>query len=362
VTVTRNTNEAYMKKEFILLALLLVGHFIFADDTTTPITIPVFNSESDSFFASEFKYAFSKSPNFFFFDIYGDLFDISPELRHSVKKNDSSSGGVVRLASSIGVMYPIWDYLSLIGGISFVMESVHIAESINLYAGGGAYAHYDPWGLEFGIFAGYYRDSYKELELGDDGYYTGIIDQTDPTITNELRLIFNPQANLKEKTSFIDNIGGLFNFSELPQPISYLAKIAFQQFEAWALKVGIDLYYSENKYNMFLEQKLFGARFNTQYLSIDGGYRMFVDNSGRSFMSHYKDGPYGRIVVKLKKLLNMGVPIILSYGFEQVFEMKHFFGLGVSFAPDDTWINDYLYEFSGIDNMRFTGSNFTSLK
>ena len=79
-------------------------------------------------------------------------------------------------------------------------------------------------------------------------------------------------------------------------------------------------------------------------------------------MSSYKNGPYGRIVVKLKNVLNMGVPIMLSYGFERVFEMKHFFGLGVSFAPDDTWINDYLYEFSGIDNMRITGSNFVRLE
>ena len=351
-----------MKKIFIFLILLSVNHFIFTDDTTIPITIPVFNPDSDGFFASEFQYAFSKSTSFFFFDVYGDLFDISPELRDSVKKNDSSSGGVVRLAASIGVMYPVWDYVSLIGGISFVIDSVHIAQSMNLYTGAGVYAHYDPLGLEFGFFAGYYRDEYKELELGEDGYYEGIIDQTDPTVTNALRLIINPQINLKERTSFLDNIGGILNFSEQADLTSLLGKIAFQQFQLLALRVGIDVYYNQNNYNMFLEQKSFGARFNTQYLLIDGGYRQFVDNSGKKFMSNYKDGPYGRIVVKLKNLLNMGFPIMLSYGFEQVFEMKHFFGVGVSFASDDQWVNDYLYEFSGIDNMRIIGSNYVQLE
>jgi hypothetical protein len=351
-----------MKKHLFLVMLLLGQNFMFADDTATPITIPVFNPDSDGFFAAEFQHSLSKSPNFFFFDVYGDLFDVSPELRDSVKKNDSSSGGVVRLASSIGVMYPVWDYVSLIGGISFVMESVHIAQSMNLYAGGGAYAHYDPLGLEFGVFAGYYHNAYKELELGDDGYYTGIIDQIDPTKTNAVRFIMGPQLSLKEKTSFLDNVGGLFNFSERADLTSLLAKIAFKQFQLWALKVGIDVYYTQNNYNMFLKQNLFGARFNTQYLLIDGGYRQFEDNSGRSFMSNYKDGPYGRIVVKLNNILNMGVPIMVSYGFEQVFEMKHFFGLGVSFAPDNSWINDYLYEFSGVDNMRIIGSNYTRLK
>ena len=349
-----------MRKCLFLVVLLLVTKLIYTDDTGKAINIPVFNPDSDGFFASELQYAFSKAPNFFYFNLYSDFFELSREIKYSIHSSYSSS--VVRLASSIGTMYPILDFLSVIGAVNFVMDNVHIAGSLNFYTGAGVYAHYDPLGLEFGLFVGYYHNFYKELELSNNGYYTGILDQMDYTSTNAVKFMINPQINLKEKISFLDNLGGILNFSEQFDLISLLGKMAFRQFQLWALKVGIDVYYTQNKYNMFLEQKLFGARFNTQYLLIDGGYRQFVDNSGKSFMSNYKNGPYGRIVVKLKNLLNMRFPIMLSYGFEQVFEMKHFFGLGVSFAPDDTWINDYLYEFSGIDNMRVTSSNLTRLK
>jgi hypothetical protein len=125
------------------------------------------------------------------------------------------------------------------------------------------------------------------------------------------------------------------------------------------MRLGIDLYYTQNKYNLFLEQKSLGAKFETNYLSIEAGYRWFIHSSNNIFLSNYQDGVYGRIIVKFPF---QGVNALLSYSFERTFEMMHYIGLGIS-LPLGNWTNDYFYEFgvNSLQNMRFSGANFTSL-
>jgi hypothetical protein len=346
------------KTAFLVVFIFLTAVFLFARDVTEnrPITIPVFDPNSDRFFGAEFQYALSKSPEFFFFDVYGDLFETPKELK---APNDSSSGGSVRMTAAIGSMFPLNEYLSGMAGVSFVADSIYMAQSINFFIGAGLFGHYDPWGIGLGVLGGYYRDSYKELPLNADGFYRGSLDELPGQITNAARFMVVPRLLLSDKIFFLDEIGANIGISEKTDEFNFLSRLAFKTLQLGAMMLGIDVYYNQYKYNLLLDQRLFGAKFETKYLSIDAGYRQFQNNTNNPFVANYGDGMYGRIIVKIWPRNN--VPILLSYGFEKTFEMKHFFGLGVSFSPDETWINDYLYEFSGIDNMRIIGSNYTSL-
>jgi hypothetical protein len=341
---------------FPVIFIFAAALFLPAQDVTEnrPITIPVFDPNSDRFFGAEFQYALSKSPSFFFFDAYGDLFETPQELK---APNDSSSGGSVRMAAAIGSMFPLNKYLSGMAGVSFVADSVYMAESINFFIGAGLFGHYDPWGIGLRLLGGYYRDSYKELPLNNNGFYSGIREDLPGQITNAARFMIVPRLSLSDKIFFLDEIGANIGVSEKPDEFNILSRLAFKALQIGALRLGINVYYNQYKYNLLLDQRLIGAKFETKYLSIDAGYRQFVNSADNPFVANYEDGMYGRIIVKIFPRNN--VPILLSYGFEQTFEVKHFFGLGVSFAPDESWINDYLYEFSGINNMRIIASNYT---
>ncbi|MDR1900276.1 MAG: hypothetical protein LBQ55_09730 [Treponema sp.] len=349
-----------MKKTVSLLGLtILIAGFLAAQDVTEdrPVTIPVFAPDSDRFLAAEMQYALSKSPSFFFFDIYGDMFEIPGDLK---APNDSGSDAAVRMAAAVGSIFPITEYLSGMAGVGFVMDNVYMAQSVNFFTGAGLYGHYDPWGIGLGFFGGYYRDSYKELDQGSDGYYRGTIDAQPEQIKDAPRFMIVPKILLSDKIFFLDELGANIGVTEKSDSMSLLSRLAFKALQFGAMRLGINVYYNQYAYNVLLGQRLIGAKFETRYLSIDAGYRQFIDNSGRQFMSNYKDGMYGRIIVKIWP--RDTIPIMLSYGLEQTFEMKHFFGLGVSFAPNREWINDLHYELSGVDNMRFIGSNYTSLE
>ncbi|MDR1301253.1 MAG: hypothetical protein LBK43_02140, partial [Treponema sp.] len=92
-----------MRKIALIFTLFCMANLLFADleSDTAPVTVLVFYPYSDAFFATRFQSAATSIslPNFFFFDITGDLLYI-PKFAE-VKYNDSSAKAVVRLAGAV---------------------------------------------------------------------------------------------------------------------------------------------------------------------------------------------------------------------------------------------------------------------
>jgi hypothetical protein len=354
-----------MKKFALALTFFFMTSLLFADleGDTGPVTVPVFYPYSDAFFASRFQSASTtvQLPNFFFFDIIGDLLYI-PKFAE-VKRNDSSSKSVVRLASAIGGKMAINDYFTGMAGISFVMDSIYIANSYNLFAAAGLFAHYNvlDFDLGLGVFGGYYWNDFRQLpeKPGEPGMYEGILDNQSPVTTNAARFIIAPKIGMSDTDFFLESLGGTINVTEDLSTGSMLGDLAFKAIQAWLINLNIDLYYKSNWYNLYMKDRLFGAYFATKYVSIDLGYRWFDPASSVSFLENYQDGIYGKAVVKFSAPA-LGVNILVSYGFETTFETLHYIGIGVT-LPLDGWRNDYLYEFAGnsLQNMHFSGSNVT---
>lgn len=352
-----------MKKITLVLTFFFITSLLFADleADTAPVTVPVFYPYSDAFFGSRFQNASTaiQLPSFFFFDIIGDLLYI-PKFAE-VKRNDSSDKSVVRFAGAIGGKLAINNYFTGMAGISFVMDSIYIASSYNLFATAGLFGHYTIFGFDLGlgVFGGYYWNNLRQLPEKKDepGIYEGILDDQTPVTTNAARFIFTPKIGMSDIDFFLESLGGAINVTEDLSTGSILGDLAFKTIQAWLLKLNIDLYYKSNWYNLYMKDRLFGVYFATKYLSIDIGYRWFDPASEISFLSNYQDGLYGKVIVKFPAL---GVNILLSYSFETVFETMHYIGIGVT-LPVDGWRNDYLYEFAGnsLQNMRFSGANLT---
>jgi hypothetical protein len=340
-----------------------MANLLFADleADTAPVIVPVFYPDSDAFFAARFQGAATsvQLPNFFFFDVIGDLLYI-PKFAE-VTNNNSSSKAVVRMAGAIGGKMAINDYFTGMAGISFVGDSIYIANSYNLFVTGGLFGHYNVLGFDLGlgVFGGYYWNDFRQLPEREDkpGTYKGILDDQSPVTTHAARFIFTPKIGMSDTSFFLESLGGSINVTEDLSTGSILGDLAFKTIQAWLIEINIDLYYKANKYNLFMKDRLFGAYFATKHLSIDVGYRWFEPASQISFLSNYQDGTYGKAIVKFPA---MGVNILLSYGFETTFETMHYIGVGAT-LPLDGWRNDYLYEFAGnyLQNMHFSGSNLT---
>jgi hypothetical protein len=348
-----------MKKTALVPLLLLVNTGLFGKDISGEalVSIPAFNPDSDAFFAAEFQKYSSQTPHFFYADILGELIYI-PDGAKAVPSSYTSDA-LARGVASIGAMIPLGNYVSGIASFSLVLDNPYIAQSINLFTGGGLFGHYNFLGL--GLFAGYYRDHYQELPKLNNasGVYSGILDDQPAVITNAARFLVIPRIGLSGKVFFLDEIGALFNFSEKFDLTNVLGKLAFATLELGAIRLGIDLYYTQSNYNLLLEQKSLGARFEAKNLSVEAGYRWFLDTSVSAFLSNYQNGAYGRIIVKFPF---QGVNVLVSYSFERTFELMHYLGLGISLPLAD-WTNDFFYEFgaNSFQNMRFSGANFTSL-
>jgi hypothetical protein len=156
-----------MKKAVLILTFFFIAGLLFADleADTAPVTVPVFYPDSDAFFSSRFQSAAMtiQLPSFFFFDMIGDLLYI-PKFAE-VKRNDSSANSVVRLAGAIGSKFVINDYFSGMAGISFVGDSIYIANSYSLFGTAGLFAHYNVLGFDLGlgVFGGYYWNDFRQL-------------------------------------------------------------------------------------------------------------------------------------------------------------------------------------------------------
>jgi hypothetical protein len=269
-----------------------------------------------------------------------------------------SLNGILRVSGAIGGMFPINEYLSVMGGYAFVIDKAYIADSFNHFIGAGLFGHYDPWGIGLGFLGGYYHNSYRELILGDDGFYHGIIYDQQEEITNAARFMIVTRLFLSDKIFFLDDLSANFGISEKVDTFTLISRLAFKALQIGAAKLGIDIYYNQYKYNMLLDQRLFGARFDSKYFSLDVGYRQFLNNNNNTLASIYKDGMYGKIIAKIWTFWAYWAPtstILLSYGFEQTFKMQHFFGIGVQVGPNRLRF-DSLFEMStGLEDMRLAG-------
>jgi hypothetical protein len=278
-----------------------------------------------------------------------------------VKRSDSSGKSVVRLAGAIGGKMVINGYLTGMAGISFVMDDIYIANSYNLFGAAGLFAHHTVFGFDLGLgfFGGYYWNAFRQLpeKVNEPGIYEGILDNQTPVTTNAARFIVAPKIGMSDTEFFLESLGGAVNVTEDLRMGSVLGDLTFKAIQAWLIKLNIDLYYKSNWYNLYMKDRLLGAYFATKYVSIDLGYRWFDPDSEILFLANYRDGIYGKVIVKFPA---RGVNILLSYGFETTFETMHFIGIGVT-LPLEGWRNDYLYEFAGnsLQNMRFSGSNLT---
>jgi hypothetical protein len=159
--------EERMKKAALAVTFFVMTSLLFADleGDTAPVTVPVFYPYSDAFFSSRFQSAVTtlQLPIFFFFDITGDLLYI-PKFAE-VKYNNSSDKSVVRLAGAVGGKMAINDYFTGMAGISFVMDDIYIANSNNLFAAAGLFAHHNVFGFDLGlgVFGGYYWYAFRLL-------------------------------------------------------------------------------------------------------------------------------------------------------------------------------------------------------
>ena len=133
---------------FSIILTLFTSLFVFAQSTMEstrdyfitgirPLIVPTFNPESDRFFGTELQNAFArrKSRLFSFVSAYLDIFRMPEDLityeYHDKEKN------AIRFSGALGGMFPINQYLSLMGGVSFAEDDLYLVNSTNIFVGAG---------------------------------------------------------------------------------------------------------------------------------------------------------------------------------------------------------------------------------
>ena len=346
-----------MKRIGFLLLIFLLDNMLFSAEyelSMSPISFPIYSPYSDEFFASNFETSFGRFSNFFFFNIIVDE-SLILEGAEAVPENTGGRFFVKRGGFSTGAMFPITRFsdiaLSGLMGGSFVWDHAYMAETSNFFIGAGIFGNHIPFDIGIGFFAGYYRERYSELPMSDDGFFHGSLENKPGDITQSVRLILIPRIGLLDRIFFLDEIGAVLGFSGSGNN-DILARLAFRRFQAWALRVGIDIYHRRGSYNLLLDYNSFGVRFVTRNILINFGHRQFRHNSTNPFLSNFIDGGYGRLVYKFRPRSGR-TPILLSYGFEHTFTIRHFFGIGLGLSASDA-IGDMLFEFSREGPFRFT--------
>ena len=280
------------------------------------------------------------------------MFQIPDNL---VTPEDSDNKNTIfRISGAMGGMFPINEYISIMGGAGVVTDKIYVAESSNYFIGAGVFGQYDPWGIGLGILGGYYENKYRALPYNEDGSYYGTIDDQSEAIARAARFMIIPRLFFSDKIIFLDELSANVGFSEKADAFKILSRLAFNAIQIGAARIGINIYYNQYKYNMLLDQRAFGAKFDSKYLSFDVGYRQFLNTADNPFTAHYKDGMIGRICAKIWIFNNNKSPLLVSYGFEQIFEMRHFFGIGMQ-VGSNRFPADFLTEFNFVDEGRFGG-------
>jgi hypothetical protein len=277
-----------------------------------------------TFFKSEYQNALANERKAnWYITVFADSYTYySPEGRDFVD---------YRSASSTGFIIPVWsnhkengkeNSWSLIGHATFVSNSFtdDIYGGWNLFGGGGIRANYGM--LSFGFIGGYYT------------YNKGLLFEHNPQEYKFFKFAVPVSFGLSGRTTFIDKLTGYFGFDTDFDVKQILAELVFIPLRIIGLgKLGIDLYYKNEDYNMILGQQLIGAAFTTKYLQFDGGYRFFT-----SLLYNNRpvaNGPYGRIIVHWPMSKDSGVAFSLALDcrdIEHSSATKIYFGVGLSFS------------------------------
>lgn len=260
------------------------------------IYFPVYSPDSTVFFSSEIQNAAAADSKWNF---YATFFENGYGTVDTGQKYENDIKGVMRLAGSTGAIIPVWKYLSVIGHFTYINDDAEIAKSRNFFTGGGIISNYSD--SSFGVFAGYYNNkntTYNHVHVpaawGQEAYWTWKEDTT--TELEDVKFTITPKFGLSRYISFIDEISGYFNFNKYFDVDQLLAKLAFTAFQSGASRIGINIYYKQEPYNLVTNQQLIGGSFETEYIKIDTGYRRFVHLTD---INLYKDGLYGRIIGKI---------------------------------------------------------------
>jgi hypothetical protein len=211
-----------------------------------------------------------------------------------------------RGAFSTGIILPIWsndkeDSWSLIGHFTSLLDVIDTKSDVystsssmligDYFLGGGIRADYDLVSVGF-LFGNY--DGSIELQSGIN--HT----RTQKAIEDSgFRFSVPVSFGLSERTIFIDKLIADFAFDNF-NLTQLLANLAFTTLNIGTMRLGVNVYYKDEAYNMAATQRMIGASFTTKYLQFDGGYRFFIMKPFPYFeVPPFDDGAYGRIMLKL---------------------------------------------------------------
>ena len=308
----------YIKKYILIAIIFLVYNNVSADDS---LYFPNYSPDSAAFFSSELQNALSIDAKW---NIYATMFVNMYGATVYGQIYDGGISGLVRFAASVGAIIPAGDYLSLNAFYTHVEDDADTAVTVNYFAGGGLIGNFNLASL--GLFVGYYNNKYTNYEHVYhhtwlyDGYWAW--DEVSSDTISNIRIALAPKIGLSSYVFFIDNISGYFNFNNEFDMEQWLAKLAFSILQIGATRLGIDLYFKQEPYNIIVEHQTFGASFETEYLKIDAGYRRFINFNDTGI---YKDGVYGRIIGKIPIKRNY---LLLSASIERNINWIPTFGIG----------------------------------
>ncbi|GMO34053.1 MAG: hypothetical protein Ta2B_14550 [Termitinemataceae bacterium] len=307
------------------------------DSTGNNFYWPVYYTDPMSFFMSEYQNALAneKKANWYLTVLW------------------RSGEGPGMFAFSTGFILPVWrndkgDSWSLIGHGSIVSGwETHVAETMNGFGGGGIRADYGI--VSLGFLGGGYHNNYKSnykykfTHVSADGTESGI--WTPQTVEEEDLFKFTVPISfgLSKQTVFIDRLIGNFGFSKDFDLTQLFSELAFTPLRLGAMRLGINVYYKNEDYNVIAKQQLIGASFTAKYLQFDGGYRFFTMKQNSEGVS-YDDGPYGRMIVKIPFSL-FGTRSALAFSIalddlDQKSDVNLSFGIGFSFLSSRIQVLD----------------------
>jgi hypothetical protein len=317
-------NAKSVKFQIIFAAFMMANINLYADT----FYLPNYTPNSLGFFASEFQNVLSINPKRNYF--YGSAFCNMYGTAESGQEYGNGIRGLTRFAGSGGTIIPVWDYLSLAANSTYISDDADIAVTNNSFTSGGLIGSYNSFGL--GLFAGYYRDDFTEYTRQYDPIWDYWEKTPHKTSHRDVKFAVAPIIGLSNYIYFIDKISGSFDLDTDFDTKNILAKIAFSAIKTGASRLGINLYYKQEEYNIIADQQLFGFSFETQYIKFDGGYRRFINivNTDAKQTGLYNDGLYGRIIGKIPLGKKEEHWLALSAAIERSINWIPTFGIGYS--------------------------------
>ncbi|MDR1058116.1 MAG: hypothetical protein LBL43_01085 [Treponema sp.] len=313
-----------VKFQIIFIAFMTANINLYADT----FYLPNYTPNSLGFFSSELQNVLSINHrrNYFYASMFCNMYG-------TTKHGQEYGGGIrglTRLAGSGGTIIPVWDYLSLAANFTYISDDADIANTDNFFTSGGLIGSYNSFGL--GLFAGYYRDDFTEYTREYDSVWDYWEKIPHERSYSHIKFAIAPVLGLSNYIFFIDKISGSFDLDTAFDIKNILTKIAFSAIQIGASRLGINLYYKQEEYNVIADQQLFGISFETQYIKFDGGYRRFINiaDAGAREIGIYDDGLYGRITGKIPLGKKREHWLVLSAAVERSINWIPTFGIGYS--------------------------------